>query len=144
MAILPIETNAEMLRCFPVLSELRPKFLTAESLLEALSVMRSEGVEIVAVEHEGEITTVACFRVHRMLVSGVTMYVDDLVTAERFRSRGHGKAMIEWLMTNARDRGCNTFSLDSGTFRQSAHAFYFREGLRITSFHFERSLSRRL
>ena len=140
MTVLRIETEAGMSRCFPVLQELRPKFLTPEAMLEALKVMRSEGVEIAAVEHEGEITTVACFRIHRMLVSGVTMYVDDLVTAERFRSRGHGKAMIEWLMSFARERGCETFSLDSGTFRQSAHAFYFREGLRITSFHFAREL----
>lgn len=126
MAILRIESEAEMLRCFPVLQELRPKFLSSDVMLEALEVMRSEGVEIAAVEEDGEITTVACFRIHRMLVSGVTMYVDDLVTAERFRSRGHGKAMLEWLMSYARERGCDTFSLDSGTFRQSAHAFYFR------------------
>lgn len=140
MAILRVETEAEMSRCFPVLQELRPKFLNAEIMLEGLRVMRSEGAEIAAVEHDGEVATVACFRVHRTLVSGVTLYVDDLVTAERFRSLGHGKAMVEWLMDHARERGCETFSLDSGTFRQSAHAFYFREGLRISSFHFERKL----
>ena len=140
MAVLRIETEADLARCFPVLQELRPTFLTAEAMIEALRAMRSEGVEIAAVEHEGEITTVACFRVQRMLVSDLTLYVDDLVTAERFRSRGHGKAMLEWLMAHARERGCHTFSLDSGTFRQSAHAFYFREGLRISSFHFQRAL----
>lgn len=140
MGVLRIETEPEMLRCYPVLGELRPKLPDAESMLEALRTMRSEGVEIAAVEHEGEVTTVACFRIHRMLVSGTTMYVDDLVTAERFRSRGHGKLLVEWLRSYARERGCETFSLDSGTFRQSAHAFYFREGLRITSFHFEQTL----
>ena len=103
-------------------------------------MMRAQGAELAALEHEGQITTLACFRIHMMLVSGMTLYVDDLVTAERFRSHGHGKQMIEWLVNYARERGCATFSLDSGTFRQEAHAFYFREGLRITSFHFAREL----
>lgn len=129
-------TDEEIARCFPVICELRPKLANAEDLLAAVRVMRGEGAEMVALEHEGEIVTVAVFRVQRMLVSGRTMYVDDLVTAERFRSRGHGKTMLTWLKDHARERSCATFSLDSGTFRQEAHAFYFREGMRITSFHF--------
>ena len=44
--------------------------------------------------------------------------------------------MLHWLMELARTEGCDAFSLDSGTQRQEAHAFYLRERLRITSFHF--------
>jgi len=40
------------------------------------------------------------------------------------------------LIAYARERGCDTFSLDSGTHRREAHAFYFREDMRISSFHF--------
>jgi GNAT superfamily N-acetyltransferase len=75
-----------------------------------------------------------------MLSSGRTLYVDDLVTDETRRSRGYGKAMLDWLQTHARDAGCATFSLDSGTHRQEAHAFYFRERMRITSLHFAKKL----
>lgn len=138
-------TEADIARCYPVLRELRPKLTGAADLVARALPMLAEGAQIAAHvsqdagegEDQGAITTVACFRIHTMLVSGVTMYVDDLVTAERFRSRGHGKAMLAWLMRYAKDHGCETFSLDSGTFRPEAHAFYFREGLRITSFHFE-------
>ena len=45
-----------------------------------------------------------------------------------------------WLMDLARDEDCETFSLDSGTHRHQAHAFYFRQGLRITDFHFQKPL----
>ena len=135
-----LRTDAEIARCAPVLHELRPRFTEIADLLAATRVMRAEGAEIAALEHEGEIATVAVFRMHHMLVSGRTLYVDDLVTAERFRSLGHGKTMLRWLQAYAREGGCTTFSLDSGTFRQEAHAFYFREGMRITSFHFARTL----
>jgi GNAT superfamily N-acetyltransferase len=84
---------------------------------------------------------VAGFRIMEMLATGRTLYVDDLVTDESRRSRGHGKAMLDWLQQYAREAGCRTFSLDSGTLRQEAHAFYFRERLRVTSFHFARKLA---
>jgi GNAT superfamily N-acetyltransferase len=75
-----------------------------------------------------------------MLATGRTMYVDDLVTDETRRSRGYGKALLDWLQARAREAGCATFSLDSGTHRQEAHAFYFRERMRVTSFHFAKKL----
>ena len=136
MAIRLLTTEAEIARCFAVLHQLRPKLADAGELLILLRTMLAEGVEIAALEHGGEIATVAVFRIHNMLVSGRTMYVDDLATDERLRSQGHGKAMLDWLIALARERGCTTFSLDSATFRTEAHAFYFRERMRITAFHF--------
>lgn len=140
MDIRLLASEDEIRRCFAVLHELRPHIADPGQLLACVRVMLSEGVSFVALEDEGEIATVATFRIRTMLATGVTMYVDDLVTASHARSRGYGKAMLHWLMDHARERGCQTFSLDSGTFRAEAHAFYFREGLRITSFHFARKL----
>jgi GNAT superfamily N-acetyltransferase len=137
LSIRLLTTDAEMARCFPVLRELRPHLGSVDDLLAITRVMQAEGAEFAALEEQGEIATVAAFRLRTMLVSGRTLYVDDLVTAERFRSRGHRKRMLGWLMAYARERGCAVFSLDSGTFRQEAHAFYFREGMRITAFHFQ-------
>jgi GNAT superfamily N-acetyltransferase len=127
---------ASIARCFEVLRELRTSFERAEELVARVQQQQSEGYHLAFLEHEGEVVTVAGFRVMHMLVSGLTLYVDDLVTGERFRSQGHGKTMLDWLVEQARERGCQTFSLDSGTQRQAAHAFYFREGMRISSFHF--------
>jgi GNAT superfamily N-acetyltransferase len=99
-----------------------------------------EGFKLAFCEREAEVVAVAGFRVHHMLSSGLTLYVDDLVTSASHRSQGIGKAMLDWLIAYARERGCETFSLDSGTHRKDAHAFYLRERLRITDFHFELKL----
>ena len=140
MGIRLLTKETELARCFSVVRELRPHLADLAAFLRLTKSALAEGAEFAALEHEGEIATVALFRIRTMLVSGVTCYVDDLVTTERARSQGHGKTMLTWLMQYAKTRGCDTFSLDSGTFRQEAHAFYFREGLRITSFHFQRKL----
>ena len=108
-----------------------------EDFVARVMAMQAEGYRLALLEDAGEVVTAAGFRVQQILVSGLTLYVDDLVTAERARSQGHGKRMLDWLIAYAREQGCATFSLDSGTHRQSAHAFYFREGMRISSFHFQ-------
>lgn len=106
-----------------------------------IASQQSEGYLLAFREAAGVVVTVAGFRVQEMLSSGRTLYVDDLVTASAARSQGHGKAMLDDLRAYARERGCNSFTLDSGTFRQDAHAFYFREGMRINSFHFHQPLA---
>jgi GNAT superfamily N-acetyltransferase len=128
-------THDEIDRCFPVMSQLRPKLIASE-FVGHVQAQQAEGYQLASLEHEGAVVSVAGFRMQHMLSSGKTFYVDDLVTDAAARSKGHGEAMIQWLIALAREAGCDTFSLDSGTHRQEAHAFYLRNRLRITSFHF--------
>jgi GNAT superfamily N-acetyltransferase len=128
-------TPAEIIRCFPVMSQLRPK-LIFEEFVDRIRGQQVEGYQLASLEYGGAIVVVAGFRVQKMLSSGKTLYVDDLVTDSGARSRGHGEAMLQWLIALAKEAGCESFSLDSGTHRMEAHAFYLRNRLRITSFHF--------
>jgi len=132
-------TPEEIDRCFPVMSQLRP-VLVAGEFFARVQAQQAEGYQLAFLEYQNAIVSVAGFRLQNMLSSGKTFYVDDLVTDAAARSQGHGEAMLQWLIALAREAGCNTFSLDSGTHRQDAHAFYLRERLRITSFHFSLSL----
>jgi GNAT superfamily N-acetyltransferase len=128
-------TPAEIDRCFPVMSQLRP-LLIASEFVSRVQAQQAEGYQLASLEHEGVVVSVAGFRFQNMLSSGKTLYVDDLVTDSAARSRGHGEEMLQWLIALAKEANCNTFSLDSGTQRQDAHAFYLRQRMRITSFHF--------
>jgi GNAT superfamily N-acetyltransferase len=132
-------TPAEIDRCFSVMSQLRPKLIAAE-FLGRIQAQQTEGYQLAFLEYEGSVVSVAGFRVQNMLSNGKTLYVDDLVTDSAARSKGHGEAMLRWLIDLAKEANCNSFSLDSGTHRQEAHAFYLRNRLRITSFHFHLSL----
>ena len=119
-----------------------PPHLREATFLERIRAQQTEGYHLALLAlDDGAVTTVAGFRTQEMLATGKTLYVDDLVTAPSARSLGHGKAMLHWLIDHARSTACNSFSLDSGTHRQDAHAFYLRERLRITSFHFHLPLT---
>ena len=87
---------------------------------------------------EGRVAGVAVWRMVERTLSFRELYCDDLITDESLRSTGVGHALMEHMARLARERGCDLFTLDSGTQRQQAHKFYFREGMTITSFHFSR------
>ena len=106
-----------------------------------MQAQQIQGYKLVCLQDGDVVVAVAGFRVMEMLATGRTLYVDDLVTDVEQRSRGYGKAMLEWLQAYAQEAGCETFSLDSGTHRHEAHAFYFRERMRVTSFHFAKKLN---
>jgi ribosomal protein S18 acetylase RimI-like enzyme len=122
----------------PVHCQLRPR-LQGQYLPTMMRVFQ-EGAEMCAATEQGRILGIAVFRVYENTFHGKHLYVDDLVTDEAQRSRGIGKALMDHLAVIARGRDCRAVVLDSGTQRTQAHAFYFREGLVIQSFHFTKSL----
>ena len=107
-----------------------------------MKVVLGAGAEMaVALDDVGEVAGVTVFRVLEKTHSGRDLYCDDLVADETKRSTGVGHALLEYMQELARGRGCDNFSLDSGVQRQQAHKFYFREGMTVTSFHFDKKMS---
>ena len=135
-----VVTDDEILSCFDVMVELRPH-LRRDDFLMTVRSMEKEGYQLAFIEDEGVAAAVAGYRIATNLFMGKHLYVDDLVTASHFRSKGYGEKMIEWLRNKAVDAGCNYLHLDSGTHRGQAHKFYFNQGLTIASYHFSQPLN---
>jgi GNAT superfamily N-acetyltransferase len=130
------ETDADIARCFPVMYQLRPHLVEAEFVARVRQQQAEKFQLAFAADAAGVVRSVAGFRVMELLVSGRTLYVDDLVTDSAVRSQGYGDKLFDWLVAHARTCGCAMFSLDSGTQRVDAHRFYLRKRMKIASFHF--------
>ena len=115
--------------------QLRPQ-LPADYAKRMREVLAA-GAEMAVALQDGRPAGVAVWRVLEKTLAR-ELYCDDLVTDEARRSSGVGHALMEHMAALARSRGCGLFALDSGTHREQAHKFYFREGMTITSFHFSR------
>lgn len=120
--------------------QLRPQL--PQDYADKMRRVFSDGGRMCVAAHDDAVVGVGVYRIHENTFDGVQMYVDDLIADESRRSQGIGKALMEHLQETARDAGCRTFNLDSGTQRQQAHKFYFREGMVVTSFHFAKPLAR--
>lgn len=132
-------TDAEIEACYKVLSRLRPHLSRAD-LLPAVRRMEKEGFRLAYLSVAGKIRAVMGYRIIEMLRTGKIVEIDDLVTAEGFRSQGHGKMMLDWIRTEAQRNNCRYIELDSAVERKQAHRFYFREHMHVLAFHFSLAL----
>jgi GNAT superfamily N-acetyltransferase len=103
-------------------------------------MMNADGYRLVTLYEKDAVRAVAGYRFMEMLYCGKIMYVDDLNTDEAHRSKGFGKALMDWLKAEAKVHGCTQLHLDSGVQRERTHRFYFREGLAISAYHFRGNL----
>jgi GNAT superfamily N-acetyltransferase len=137
--------EGESLRAAGALLELRPHVGSPEKMAERIDAQRAAGYRVVGSFDPGgdEAAAVAGFRIAENLAWGRFLYVDDLVTRDGARGRGHADSLIAWVSDEAQRAGCGELHLDSGVGpdREDAHRFYFRHRLRITSYHFARGLA---
>lgn len=136
------ESDRDIRRCFPVMAQLRPHLSEDEFIIRVKRQFQHQGYRLVYVEENGQVRAVAGFRIAEMLSRGRFLYVDDLVTAAKDRSRGYGSLLFEWLVEYALSHQCERLDLDSGVQRTDAHRFYIRRGMHISGFHFSLTLTR--
>ena len=129
-------TEDELRATWPVMRQLRPH-LDEGRYVELVRSMAAEGYRVAALyDEDGRVAGVAGYRFMTMLYAGRVLYLDDLVTDEAARSKGHGGTLLDWLKQQARENGCAELQLISHTKREAAHRFYFREGFGIECFEF--------
>ena len=128
---------------FRAMQALRTDLDDEESFVRRVDdAQRPEGYRLVGAFEEGEpeAAAVAGFRTGRSLAWGHYIYVDDLSTLPEARRRGHGRALLDWLLEEGRRLGCDQLHLDSGVGldRADAHRLYLNAGMVIASHHFAR------
>jgi len=139
--IRPVETEAEVIACFPVMQQLRPHLRDAAELVERWHRQSGDGYRLVALWQEDVVVALAGYRAQENLVHGRFFYVDDLVTAQTARSRGHGETLMAFLKAEAARLGCARLALDTPLDNFLGHRFYFRNGLLARALRFYTQVS---
>jgi GNAT superfamily N-acetyltransferase len=129
---------------YPAMRALRTSLESEDAFVRRVDdVQRAEGYRLAGAFENGteHALAVAGFRLVHNLADGDVLYVDDLSTLPEGRRRGHGRALLDWTLDEARRLGCGEFHLDSsvGPTRADAHRLYMNAGMQITAFHFQRA-----
>ncbi len=137
--VLDPHDRAGAARCFRVLSFLRPH-LNEEQFVQRLHIQAKETYTIVYIEVDGEVAAAAGYRFANFLAWGKVLYIDDLVTDPGRKNRGMGGALLDWLIDEAKARGCAEVHLDTGFQRHDAHRLYLNKGFVLGCHHMSLSL----
>jgi GNAT superfamily N-acetyltransferase len=137
MNIRTATSKEEILRCTEVMQALRPH-LNADNIAPILEGMMTRGYHLVYVEEDGRAVSAAGYRFTEHLHWGKAIYVDDLSTLPAARKKGHARALLDFIVEQARKNQCREVHLDSGCIpsRYDAHRLYLNYGFNITSHHF--------
>ncbi|KHK94522.1 UNVERIFIED_CONTAM: GCN5 family acetyltransferase, partial [Mumia flava] len=96
-AVRPIEDEAALRACFPVMHQLRPHLADADELVARWRRQVQDGYRLIAVWRDGVPVALAGYRQQENLVYGPFLYVDDLVTDANLRSSGLGNVLMSHL-----------------------------------------------
>lgn len=119
-----LTSQDELRRAHPVMNELRTHLVELSEYETTLQEMRRGGYRIFVVVEDDEYVALAGIAIRTNFYYGKFLYVYDLITSEKVRSRGHGKLLLDHLEELARTDGCQTIALSSGVQRTDAHRFY--------------------
>lgn len=142
------DTDDDVRACHPVMVELRPHLADVDAFVAQVRRQQGEsGYRLVmlcdpdgADGAAGTVCAVAGIRIAEWLPSGRCLEIEDLVTHDGERSRGHGGALFDWIVEHARREGCAELKLVSHVSRFAAHKFYLNKGMVILAHFFSMPL----
>lgn len=135
MQLKDLTTAEEIATSFEAFLELRPFLTDKPSFVKKVLNQQKEGYKVVAILEGDEVVACMGFRIFTMLCWGKILYLDDLVTKEKSRNKGYGKALLDHATHLAQQNECDQIHLDTGYTRHTAHKVYLNQGFEFHCHH---------
>src|SRR3954468_23007762 len=142
MTSVRLASAADAFMIAPLLSQLGYDTAPDDVPRRIAGVEADGGVVFAALDDDGQVVGVASATTHATLhVDGGVAYITALVTDEKSRGQGVGRALVESIERWARGRGAARLSVTSAEHRADAHQFYPKLGFPYTGRRFSKNLS---
>jgi GNAT superfamily N-acetyltransferase len=110
-----------------LLTQLSPQ-VTKKNFDRMLKEMLEQGYRMIGAFDGKKCVGIAGFWIATKFYCGRYLEPDNVVVDKKYRSKGVGKLMLDWLTEEARRNKCKTMILDAYVENFPAHRFYYREG----------------
>jgi GNAT superfamily N-acetyltransferase len=135
MIIKLAESPKDITKCWAAVHALRPH-LVQENFVSLVQELQTEGYHLAFVEVDGNAVSAIGYRYLHFLFCGKHIYIDDLSTLPDARGKGYAGTLLDFVAAEARKKGLNVVTLDSGHHRSDAHRLYLNKGYVISAHHF--------
>ena len=123
LEIQELKSQEEFEEAFEVMSELYQD-LDRETYFDLLQNMIQGGYRLFALRDSSVIVSLAGIAIITNFYYGRHVWVYDLVTTSKVRSKGYGSQLMKFIEDFARQENCKVFALLSAIERNGAHRFY--------------------
>lgn len=136
MIIRELTSKEEMLQHLDVLQDLYPSLTMEEYSRDLDEMLPNNRYGQVAVFDGDNCIGLTGYWIGTKLWCGKYLEIDNLVVSTKYRSKGAGKLMFDYLNEKAKAENCVMMALDSYTYNFKAHKFFYNEGFAPRGFHF--------
>lgn len=125
MKLITLCSKQDLEKVYPVVHELREHLNLDEFIKLYEQAHKMSNYQLVAFEDEQEnIIAAMGYRILVDFVHGRHLYVDDLVTCAKFRSKGIGAKLLKIAEGIAAENNCNNLRLSTGIQNENGKKFY--------------------
>lgn len=127
-------------RFYHLLIQLRPHLSYEEFQRIYFEANKADGYQLVGLEENNELVSIMGFRILHDFVHGKHLYIDDLVSSETHRSKGHGAILLKHAEKMAKDNGCLNLRLCTGIENERGKKFYEKNSWNLRAVVFKKKL----
>jgi len=124
LLIKELTTEEEWKSAFPVMKQLRTQLDLDTYLALVSESVQKKGYRMIALCNQKEIVALCGYMPMITLYNGKFIWICELITDSRHRSKGHGKVLLDYVHQWSTDNDYPIVSLSSGLQRINAHRFY--------------------
>lgn len=135
MEIRELKSKSEMMKHIALLQEMYPN-LSLEDYSKDLDDMIPNNYFQVAVFENGKCLGLSGVWFGTKLWCGKYIELDNIIVSNKFRSKGVGKYIFDYVQNLGKEMGVSMLSLDSYVTNHKAHKFFYNEGFGPKGFHF--------
>lgn len=129
-------------KCFSLMKELRAHLSLEDFLQLYQNANEKDQYSIVTIEIEKQIVALMGYRILYDFVHGKHLYIDDLVTSEKFRSKGLGAILLKYADSVAIENKCKGIRLCTGIENEKGKKFYLHNGMKERAVVFKKAISK--
>lgn len=130
------ESDSEIIACFGVMQQLRPKLSNEADFLQDVRRMQKFGYRLLVAFENNIPVALAGYHEAESFVHGKFIYVEDLITTEAKRGKKVGEQLLHSIFAMAKNQGLNKVNLDTWIGNSLAQRFYYRMGMLAIGMHF--------
>lgn len=124
ISVIELTEEKEFKAAFPLIRQLRTHLNEAAYLELIKEAVDINGYRMFGLIVDDQLAALTGFMPMTNLYDGRSIWVCDLVTDERERSKGYGEILLHFVQEWAADHGYEKVALSSGLKRTQAHRFY--------------------
>ena len=130
-----LESAAQIASCYRVMQQLRPHLIDCQKFVDQVQRQLADGYSHASLCVQNQPCSLIGYRYLEFLAWGKVLYIDDLISSAEHRQKGYAGQLLNWVIEQAKIKGCHQVHLDSGPLRHDAHRLYLNSGFKIIGHH---------